>query len=114
MPELPEVETVRRLLESRLLGRVVARVRLSGLPLRRPVPPRLVRGARGRTITGVDRHGKFLLVELSGGAEMVAHLGMTGKYLLFERAPKILPRHVHATFAFTDGSAPLYHDARRF
>jgi formamidopyrimidine-DNA glycosylase len=122
MPELPEVETVRRHLERHVVGRTIARLRTSGKALRRPLPPTLARDLRGRTIAAVRRHGKFLLLDLDSGARLVAHLGMTGAFLFRPAAergasgrPRELPGpHVHARFDFTDGSALWYEDARRF
>ncbi len=117
MPELPEVETVRRALEKHVTGRKVRVVWLSGLALRKPVPAALVRRAPGRTIEGVRRHGKFLLVDLDGGARVVAHLGMTGHFRFHASdpgPPRGLPAHTHALLRFEDGSALSYEDPRRF
>src|SRR5678815_854228 len=96
MPELPEVETVRRALERHATGRTVRSVWLSGLALRKPVPASFARGVRGRTVQGVRRHGKFLLVDLDGGARIVAHLGMTGHFRFHASdpgPPSRLPAH---------------------
>ena len=87
MPELPEVETVRRALARHVIGRKVRSVWLSGLALRKPVPPQLVRKLRGRTVRGVRRHGKFLLIDLDDGARVVAHLGMTGHFTFHAKDP---------------------------
>ena len=75
MPELPEVETVRRQLQSWLSGRTIARVELLAPP--GPKYASLERAA-GQAIERVGRRGKFLLMPLSGGDELIAHLGMTG------------------------------------
>lgn len=117
MPELPEVETVRRALARHVTGRTVRSVWLSGLKLRKSVPTRLVRSLRGRTIQGVRRHGKFLLVDLDDGSRIVAHLGMTGHFRFHRTdpgAPSRLPLHTHAILRFADGSALSYEDPRRF
>jgi formamidopyrimidine-DNA glycosylase len=116
MPELPEVETVRRHLERHVVGRTIATLVTSGKALRRPLPRGLGARVRGRTIAAVRRHGKFLLLDLDDGASLVAHLGMTGAFLFHPvgastERPGI---HVHARFAFSDGSALWYEDARRF
>ena len=116
MPELPEVETVRRHLERHVVGRTIASVATSGKALRRPVPAAVRTRTRGRTITAVRRHGKFLLVDLDDGTHLVAHLGMTGAFLFRPAggdATKPGP-HVHVRIAFADGSALWYEDARRF
>ena len=114
MPELPEVETVRRMLESHLLGRTVRSVRLSGARLREPVPSTLPRRIRGRTLTQVRRHGKYLLIDLSGGLTMVSHLGMSGRWLFHAEPPAVPLLHVHARLAFADGSQLWFQDPRRF
>ena len=94
MPELPEVETVRRALERHVTGRTVRTVWLFGLALRKPVPLVLCRAARpGRTILGVRRHGKFLLVDFDGGARIVAHLGMTGHFRFHAFRSRLAPSH---------------------
>lgn len=114
MPELPEVETVRRMLEAHVLGRTVRSVQLSGARLREAVPPGLPRQLRGRTLTGVRRHGKYLLLDLSGGLTLVSHLGMSGRWL-FYREPPVRPLlHVHARIAFRDESQLWFEDPRRF
>jgi len=116
MPELPEVETVRRHLERHVVGRTIVSVATSGKALRRPLPRGLAVRVRGRTLCAVGRHGKFLILELDDGSSLVAHLGMTGAFLFRpagtdddEAGP-----HVHARFSFADGSALWYEDARRF
>ncbi|HTK31208.1 MAG TPA: bifunctional DNA-formamidopyrimidine glycosylase/DNA-(apurinic or apyrimidinic site) lyase [Candidatus Saccharimonadaceae bacterium] len=114
MPELPEVETVRRMLETSVRGRTVRAVALSGLALRRRVPREVPRALAGRTLLSVGRHGKVLLLGFDGGMTLVSHLGMSGRWLFFPdgRAPR-LP-HVHARVRFTDGSRLWFQDTRRF
>jgi formamidopyrimidine-DNA glycosylase len=123
MPELPEVETVRRHLERHVIGRTIASVWTSGLALRRPIPRALAAGAHGRAIRAVRRHGKFLLLDLDGGARIIAHLGMTGKFVFHAegsasagagRRASTREPHTHAIFRFADGSSLAYLDARRF
>src|SRR5512145_2388958 len=116
MPELPEVETVRRHLERTVVGRTVDSVWTSGLALRKPVPSVLVRRVRGRTIQTVRRHGKFLLVDLDEGSRIIAHLGMTGKFVFRAAADGSAKRepHTHVVLRFKDGSRLEFRDARRF
>ena len=114
MPELPEVETLRRMLESHLVGRTVRSVRLSGAKLREAVPRGLPRQLRGRTLTEVRRHGKYLLIDLSGGLTIVSHLGMSGRWLFYPEPQADMLLHVHARFAFEDGSQLWFQDPRRF
>ena len=114
MPELPEVETVRRMLQTHVVGRTVRAVRLSGLKLREPVSPSLARSLKGRAIRGVSRLGKFLIFELEGGVSLLSHLGMSGRWLFSEgERDEPLP-HVHARIAFADGSRLRFQDPRRF
>lgn len=114
MPELPEVETVRRMLAEHVIGRTVRRVSLSGLPLRGTVPKALSRRLPGRTLEAIDRHGKYLLVRFDGELTVIAHLGMSGRWLFFPEPPaKTLP-HVHVRIAFADGTELWYQDPRRF
>ncbi len=118
MPELPEVETVRRHLERHVVGRRIDSIATSGKALRRVVPAALLTGALGRTILAARRHGKFLLLDLDGGASILAHLGMTGAFLFHPAGSKAVAStpgpHVHVRFTFADGSALWYEDARRF
>jgi formamidopyrimidine-DNA glycosylase len=114
MPELPEVETVRRMLESSVRGRVIGSARISGLALRTRVPTGLPRALRGRTIESLGRHGKFLLIGLDGGKTLVSHLGMSGRWLFYPVAPDLALDHVHLKLAFEDGTHLWFQDARRF
>src|SRR5256885_2672875 len=114
MPELPEVETVRRHLEATIPGRTIRSVRLSGKKLRAPVSRGLDRRLRGRTFVGVRRHGKYLLVDLTGGLTLISHLGMSGRWLFYRDAPDETLKHVHARFAFADGTTLWFQDPRRF
>jgi formamidopyrimidine-DNA glycosylase len=119
MPELPEVETVRRHLARRVPGRVVRAVWTSGLALRKPLP-RGFRGAfAGGRFTAVRRIGKFLYLDWESregrsDRSLLAHLGMTGYFLHKDAAPADRPAHTHATWRFEDGSCLLFCDPRRF
>jgi formamidopyrimidine-DNA glycosylase len=114
MPELPEVETVARSLRPHLVGRRVLGVETSGLPLRRAVDAEALRAAtKGARFDAVERRAKYLLLGLSRGHVVVAHLGMTGRFIV---APQATPRpqHTHVVFRL-DGEEELrYVDARRF
>ncbi|MEO6463513.1 MAG: bifunctional DNA-formamidopyrimidine glycosylase/DNA-(apurinic or apyrimidinic site) lyase [Candidatus Eisenbacteria bacterium] len=118
MPELPEVETVRRHLERHVVGRRIESIATSGKALRRVVPAELLARAPGRTILAARRHGKFLLIDLDDGASILAHLGMTGAFLFRPAGGAAVAAtpgpHVHVRFTFADGSALWYEDARRF
>jgi len=114
MPELPEVETVRRLLEASVRGRTIDAVRLSGLELREPIPRTLPRRLRGLRMVAARRHGKYLLLELDGGLTLLSHLGMSGRWLFHPSPPVIDMQHVHARIRFVDGAQLWYQDPRRF
>jgi formamidopyrimidine-DNA glycosylase len=115
MPELPEVETVRRTLAP-AVGARVAKVTQSGKPLRlgRPMPfAAISRALTGRRITGVRRHGKYLMVDVEGGAALLVHLGMSGRFRLVDaRVPP--PPHTHLRVLLDDGRELRFTDPRRF
>lgn len=117
MPELPEVESVRRaLVRQRLRGAQIARVRGSGKPLRlgRPAPiVALGRATRGRTITGLRRIGKYLLIDVDGPHAILVHLGMSGNVLVTPRRTPWAP-HTHVVFELADGRDVRFVDPRRF
>ena len=113
MPELPEVESVRRTMAPGLLGRTVSRVRVGLDKLARPNPQEFAAGIRGREVLGVERHGKLLMLRLSGDGVWAVHLGMTGQVILADAKP--LVKHVHITVSFDDKGPKLYfRDPRQF
>ncbi len=126
MPELPEVETIRRQLEPELRGRRIEELEVLDERWSRPHPPAILETAvSGRPITGLDRRGKYLLMRLDRGETLVMHLRMTGNLLLVgddERHPgdRRLPRpsdeerHLRARFRLEDGRELWFTDARRF
>ncbi|HFR3769681.1 TPA: DNA-formamidopyrimidine glycosylase [Streptococcus suis] len=112
MPELPEVETVRRGLNRLVKGKKIERVRVD-------YPRMIVTGADsfreqlvGQTIMEVDRRGKYLLLYLTDFV-LISHLRMEGKYNLFH---DVVPanKHFHVFFALSDGSTLVYQDVRKF
>lgn len=129
MPELPEVETIRRQLEPELLGRRIASVSILDERWSRPEPPSVIeRGLEGRAIVSVGRRGKYLLVGLDDGATLVMHLRMTGNLLLADEnerdgrrfgmdrlyeAPTAL-KHLRAELELDDGRLLRFTDPRRF
>ena len=121
MPELPEVETVRRGLQPHLEGRRIARLVLNRDGLRWKFPPDLVQVATGATVTGLRRRSKYVLLDLDREASILIHLGMSGRMLIegagvgdFHRDPSILPRHDHVVFETDEGTRITLNDARRF
>ena len=114
MPELPEVETVRRSLEMHLEGRTVKGVEGVAVNLRRPLDPRkLARALVGRRLEAFRRRGKFLLVDLDGGGALLVHLGMTGRLQIAAPSEPRLP-HNHLVLRLDDGRELRYADSRRF
>ncbi|MEC9347065.1 MAG: bifunctional DNA-formamidopyrimidine glycosylase/DNA-(apurinic or apyrimidinic site) lyase [Pseudomonadota bacterium] len=114
MPELPEVETVRRGLERRLLGRRLARVDVNRPDLRFPLPERLSERLAGRTVGTLRRRAKYLLFGLDDGNTLIGHLGMSGRMHLHDAIPNALPPHAHLMFVADDGTAVVFQDHRRF
>lgn len=114
MPELPEVETVRRGLERRLLGRRLARVDVNRPDLRFPLPERLSERLAGRTVDTLRRRAKYLLFDLDDGNTLIGHLGMSGRMHLHDAIPNALPPHAHLMFVADDGTAVVFQDHRRF
>ena len=114
MPELPEVETVRRtLLEGGLAGQAVSGLRiLHPDAVRHPDPERFRAEVVGRTVRDVRRRGKFLLVDL-GGPVLACHLRMTGRLWLSAPEEAPLP-HTHVVFELSDGRELRFRDVRRF
>ena len=121
MPELPEVETVRRGLQPHLEGAKLTRVVQNRPDLRFPLPDDFVHRLEGATIRRLDRRAKYLVAELDTGETLVAHLGMTGRFLVGERKPGQFhhqagddPKHTHIVFETDRGARIAFNDARRF
>ncbi|GGF97858.1 DNA-formamidopyrimidine glycosylase [Paenibacillus abyssi] len=114
MPELPEVETVRRTLNELVAGKRIQSVTVH-LPriIQRPEEPELFAAAlEGRTIQTVERRGKFLRV-LMDGLVMVSHLRMEGRYGVYKQEEPV-EKHTHVIFHFDDGTELRYKDVRQF
>jgi formamidopyrimidine-DNA glycosylase len=125
MPELPEVETVRRGLEPVLAGARLARVEARRPDLRFPLPANFVQVLTGATITGLTRRAKYLLGALDREDTLVMHLGMSGRFEIarpegVERPGEFLyaadpdPKHAHIVFETEAGARVTYYDPRRF
>jgi formamidopyrimidine-DNA glycosylase len=117
MPELPEVESLRQLLEESIIGRTLVTASVREPRLRRSLPPDFAATIAGRKVERLDRRAKYLIFSLSGAHRMLVHLGMSGS-LSHRRAAAdagpFNPRHDHVEFALDDGSLLVYNDPRRF
>ncbi|MDV7745084.1 DNA-formamidopyrimidine glycosylase [Enterococcus mundtii] len=113
MPELPEVETVRKGLEKLVKNKKIKNVQvLWPRIIEQPEVPIFEATLIGETIESIGRRGKFLIFHLSH-YEMISHLRMEGKYQYFEKEEPI-DKHTHVIFTFEDGSQLRYHDVRKF
>ena len=121
MPELPEVETVRRGLAPTLEGARLTRVEARRTDLRFPFPDNFVERLTGRRIDALKRRAKYLIAELDSGETLVMHLGMSGSFRVegdeplgafhYERSKA--PAHDHVVF-HVEGARVVYNDPRRF
>src|SRR5215208_3353296 len=113
MPELPEVETIRRQLEPEITGRRIVAAEVLDERWARPTRPREVeRALAGRTIEGVERRGKYLLLRLEGDSTLAMHLRMTGNLLLEDGS--VDPPYLRAQLRLDGGRRLLFTDPRRF
>jgi formamidopyrimidine-DNA glycosylase len=119
MPELPEVETVRRGLEGSVLGATIKKVTLRRENLRTAFPPGFAKSLAGRKITAISRRAKYLLFYLDADMVLIAHLGMTGRFSVVPEIPgekggNQFAAHDHVVLTLDDGRLLIYNDARRF
>src|ERR1700726_2728115 len=125
MPELPEVETVRRGLEPAMEGARFAKVEVHRGDLRWPLPKDFARRLKGATVTGLGRRAKYLLADLSSGDVLVMHLGMSGSFHVFAKERQNTPgayyherskhvAHDHVVFHMSSGAVVTFNDPRRF
>ncbi|HEX2383093.1 MAG TPA: bifunctional DNA-formamidopyrimidine glycosylase/DNA-(apurinic or apyrimidinic site) lyase [Acidimicrobiales bacterium] len=114
MPELPEVETIRRGLDREVVGKRVKTAQVSGTrTVRRQTKKQFIARLEGAKITGVDRRGKYLVLKLDTGELLVIHLGMSGQ-LLRAQARDQAPKHTHVVLTFTQGGQLRFVDPRTF
>ena len=114
MPELPEVETIRRSLEPLVVGRTVATLDLRTPRLRLPLGEELRRGVEGRRIVGSGRRGKYLWFVLDDDRGWFFHRGMSGRLRFTGGVEAGEGLHDHLVARFVGGDALLFHDPRRF
>ncbi len=115
MPELPEVETVRRQLDETIRGRTIQRVVVHDALLVSPASPNAFRRAvQGRRVERLDRRGKYLLLVLDSGDTLVMHLRMTGRIHVAPDGRAPADKHRRARVTFDGGSTLDFSDTRRF
>ena len=114
MPELPEVETVRRGLEPVLVGQRLSKVLVRRGDLRFPVPKDLANILTGRRVEALRRRAKYLLWDFDQGPGLLSHLGMSGRMTLVEDPKTPLETHDHLIFETESGQQVRYNDPRRF
>lgn len=113
MPELPEVETVRRGVEPYVVGRTITQVIVRDPRLRWPIPAHFAEFAQGQQISHTTRRGKYLLLHCVSGDAILIHLGMSGR-LLVRAHDYALAKHDHLDLVLDGAQRLRYHDPRRF
>jgi formamidopyrimidine-DNA glycosylase len=125
MPELPEVETVRRGLEPAMSGARFVKVEVRRGDLRWPLARDFARRLEGKTVTGLGRRAKYLLADLSSGDVLIMHLGMSGSFRVsrdtggealgrFHHQRDQHAAHDHVVFVMSSGAIVSFNDPRRF
>ena len=115
MPELPEVETVRRGLVQALLCKRFSDVFVYRSDLRFPIPENFCSALKGRTVSELVRRGKYIVGILDSGCAFILHLGMSGRVKIFDSQTPYHPeKHDHVMLETEDGIRIVYHDPRRF
>src|ERR1700742_1228965 len=125
MPELPEVETVRRGLAPAMEGARFAHVEARRGDLRWPLPKDFAKRLEGKSVLGLGRRAKYLLADLSSGDVLLMHLGMSGSFRVSQRVKQASPgafhhprsedrAHDHVLFHMASGAVVSFNDPRRF
>lgn len=121
MPELPEVETVRRGLLPVMEGQTIATAEVRRAGLRRPLPAGLAERLAGARVLALGRRSKYLLAELSTGETLIVHLGMSGRILVagavlgtYRHAHAAPGKHDHVVLTMAGGARVTFNDPRRF
>ena len=121
MPELPEVETVRRGIESAMQDQVIISAEVNRPDLRWPFPPNMAKRLSGARVAGLRRRSKYILVDLDSDETLIVHLGMSGRMLVsgiqvgqFHQEHPAPKKHDHVVFHMENGARVTFNDARRF
>ena len=116
MPELPEVEVIRRDLDKEIVGKKIKTVEVTGTRSvrRHKNKKEFITELEGHKVTSVQRRGKYLIVRLDGPEALVVHLGMSGQLLRAKTAREKAPKHTHVVITFTQGGLLRFVDPRTF
>ena len=121
MPELPEVETVRRGLAPAMEGQIITNAAVNRPNLRWPFPKNMAARLTGKTVTALRRRSKYILADLSSGETLIIHLGMSGRMQVsgdplgqFHHTHPAPEKHDHVVFDMANGARITFNDARRF
>ena len=121
MPELPEVETVRRGLMPAILGQIIFMAEVNRPDLRWPFPKNMAKRLTGARVTALRRRSKYILMDLDRGETLIIHLGMSGRMLIsgfklgnFFTEHPAAEKHDHVVFHMENGARITFNDARRF
>lgn len=114
MPELPEVETVKKGLEPFLVGQSLKLFQLNRPNLRFPIPPNIGQQSLNQTITHLSRHGKSMIWHFESAQPIIWHLGMSGSFRASLRKNAIEKKHDHVIMETNDGARIIFNDPRRF
>ncbi len=114
MPELPEVETVRRGLIPVMEGKLIRRADVNRPDLRWPFPENMAERLTGKVIERLRRRSKYILADLSSGETLLIHLGMSGRMLISTGPHPEIQKHDHVVFHMQDDARVVFNDVRRF
>ncbi|UAB89106.1 bifunctional DNA-formamidopyrimidine glycosylase/DNA-(apurinic or apyrimidinic site) lyase [Ruegeria sp. SCSIO 43209] len=121
MPELPEVETVRRGLSPAMEGAVIERADVNRPDLRWPFPARMAERLTGQRVDRLRRRSKYILADLSSGETLLIHLGMSGRMTVsgdplgqYAHEHPMAQKHDHVVFHMANGARIIFNDPRRF
>ena len=126
MPELPEVEVVKKSLEKSIKNLIIKKIQINTKKLRYFVDKNKINRTVGRKIISIKRRSKYLIIEVEKNLSILAHLGMTGKFLLLNKKKKLKrtsfyyqlsnkgSKHNHVIFNFNNNTKLIYNDVRKF
>lgn len=116
MPELPEVEVIRRELDRDVVGKKIKKVEVPGMRSirRHPNKKHFIAAIEGKKVKELSRRGKYLLFKLDDGSTLVTHLGMSGQLLRARQSREKVTKHTHVILTFTQGGQLRFRDPRTF